>query len=95
VDYTTETIRNKLQTDNRWLLRGLLAVYARQTTTEQQTGETKDLNGIGFNGFDAPFLSDIAQKVTAKRQLSDKQIAAVRKCMLKYAGQLCRIANGN
>jgi hypothetical protein len=91
--YTVEEVREHLLTDDRWLLRGLLAIYARQTTTEKETQSTRDLNGVGFNGVDAPFLSDIAQKYTKYGSLSNKQIAAVRRCMNKYSAQLTRIAN--
>jgi hypothetical protein len=92
--YTSAEIRSHLLADDRWLLRGLLAIYSRQTIAEQRRQETVERNGIGFNAFDASFLTDIAQKLSRSGHLSDKQIAACRRSMLKYAGQLTRIANG-
>jgi hypothetical protein len=93
MNYTVNQIKAQLQTDDRWLLRGLLAIYQRQTADEQVAQATIERNNVGFNGCDAQFLTDIAQKYQKYGRLSDKQIIAVRKCMLKYARQLTRIAN--
>lgn len=93
--YSAEEIRERMLIDNRWLFRGLLAIYSRQTSAEKTAKETRERNGVGFNGCDAPFLTDIAQKYQQLGRLSDKQIAACRKSMLKYCGQLARIANGD
>jgi hypothetical protein len=91
--YTTEEIHQHLEVDDRWLIRGLLAIHARQTADEQVAQATIERNNVGFNGCDAQFLTDIAQKYQKYGRLSDKQIIAVRKCMLKYARQLTKIAN--
>lgn len=93
-------VRNKLLTDNKWLLKGLVAIYNRQTADEQRADQTRLDNGIGFNGVDSGFLSPMA-KLTLERSsrnvndiLSPRQLACVRKSMLKYSGQLVRIAEG-
>lgn len=92
--YTKEEIREKLATDNKWLFRGLLAIYARQTEDEQRTDQTNHNNSVGFNGTDAAFLSIMARRALEDKPFSEKQIACIRKAMLKYAGQLYRISQG-
>lgn len=91
--YTTEYIREKLQTDQDWLERGILAIYQRQTDEEQQVGETIEDNGIGFNGADANYFTYIAGYLQSGRHLTGDHIERSRQRMLKYSGQLERIAN--
>lgn len=93
--YTKDFIKSKLLTDDRWLIRGILAIYDRQTHDEQGRQETLENNGVGFNGADAPFLSSIAEQVRFKHRhfLTPKQNVICRKMMVKYAGQLTEIAN--
>ena len=95
-------IKHKLETDDRWLVRGLLAIYAKQTEDEKMSDATKASNDVGFNAMDANILSDIskrtinagAKSAAAKpdfnvfRFLSARQRDLVRKKMIKYAGQL-------
>ena len=93
--WTKEEIREKMATDGRWLIRGLLAIYDRQTFQEQANGYTVEDNGIGFNGVDAEILSSIALNYKTRNFISPKQLAIVQKKMPKYAKQLSRIANDN
>ena len=67
--------------------RALAFLYARQTSDEQSSKQTSHSNGMGFNGVDSQFLSDVAQRAT-KYGLSPKQTRAVAKCIVKYSGQL-------
>lgn len=89
-----EEIQYKMKTDDRWLIKGLLAIYKRQTDDEQSSGATKHDNGVGFNGVDSSFLSNAAVFYMKAGFLTPKHMAAVRKAMHKYAGQLAQIANG-
>jgi hypothetical protein len=91
--YTAETVRAKLLTDDNWLVRGLLAVFALQTEDERVAGNTTHQNGVGFNGVDAPFCTSLVEQFRTRGSLSPKQIAALRKIMPKYAGQLASLAN--
>lgn len=93
MEISVEQIRNKLATDNRWLARGILAIYARQTEEEKAIAATLSSNGIGFNGCDSFILSSFAEQLKAGRTLSTKQVVIARKKMLKYAGQLKKIAD--
>ena len=92
--YTQDFIKNKLKTDIRWLLKGVVAIYNLQTFEEQASGNTIKGNGVGFNSADAPFLTSIAEQILADKFLTEKQINAVRKAMIKYSGQLTALANG-
>jgi len=97
-DWTVEQIRAKLDESNQWLQRGLLRIYAEQTLDEQATGTTHASNGVGFNGVDAEILSSFAEQLIKRdwpigRDLSEKQIALLRKKLSKYAKQLAMFAN--
>ena len=87
----------------QWPVRAMLAIYEKQTATEQETATTKESNGIGFNGLDAEILSSFSKQVQRWEgtpeplrrfpvPLSEKQLNLARKKMAKYAGQLARIA---
>jgi len=92
---TKEFIIEKLVTDQRWLMRGIAAIYEKQTYDEQQSEATKEDNGVGFNGIDAYILSSFAKQIKAGRTLSTKQLAIAQKKMPKYARQLLSIAKEN
>lgn len=97
-------IQHNLVSD-RWAIRGLLAIYSRQTADEQSSEGTKHHNGVGFNGSDAPILSSLAKQVLRweatpvwqrpySSPLSGKQLLLLRRKLVKYSGQLARIAKG-
>lgn len=96
-DWTKAEIRTMLESDNIWLCRGLVAIFDKQTAEEQRDGRTEVDNGIGFNGVDAEILTNFALRIKNPERgfLSAKQLPIARKKMLKYAGQLCKIANGD
>ena len=78
---------------NTYLIwRMLQAMTGRQTCDEIQATETRVTNGIGFNKFDAPFLTDVAQRSIPYQNLSPRQAKIVAKKLQKYIGQLCEIA---
>lgn len=87
-------VRQMLLTNNEWLVRGLVALHNRQTEDEKRSQDTKYLNKRGFNSADARLLSSFAAQWKARNWLSDKQMTRMRGMMLKYAGQLARIARG-
>lgn len=96
MEYTIPFIKEKLATDQRWLERGVLAIYKYQTAQEQNREETIEDNGVGFNGVDGQILSSFAKWIARSNyaegsKLTMKQAAVARKKMQKYAGQLLRI----
>ena len=102
-------IREKLSTDDQWILRGLIAIYDRQTADEQTQQMTKHWNAVGFTGADGEILTSFAQRVIKRgwhafqaqklaypisHYLTPKQEAILRRRMPKYARQLNKIAKG-
>lgn len=101
-----EMVRHNLANSDRWLVRGLLAIYARQTADEKNSQHTKYDNDIGFNAVDAPLLSSFAKQVKKwentpeiarkyRSPLSPKQLYRARVKMAKYSGQLVMIAKSS
>jgi hypothetical protein len=91
--WTKDQIKYMLLNNNKWLCRGILALYDLQTALEKNRQHTNEINGVGFNQPDAPFLSEVARLLIAGKTLTQGQLNYARKKMIKYSGQLCRIAN--
>jgi len=81
-------IKNQLATNQAWAIRALVKVYTLQTLDEQCTGQTANLNGVGFSGIDSKILSSFAEQVNKGRTLSVKQMAIVFKKMPRYHKQV-------
>ena len=90
---TVEEIREKVTTNQRWLERAILAVYARQTTDEQNMEETRWANGRGFTGPDANMMSYWAKWIQSGKHLSGTHLTRAFKRIGKYAGQLKKVVN--
>lgn len=93
--WTKQEIKLNIAMNDAWVIRGMLAIYARQTASEQNAGETQEDNGIGFSGVDAFILSSFCEQYKARKFLSPKQMEMARKKMLKYSRQLAEIANSS
>lgn len=91
--WTEEEIKELVQTNDQVLYGALKKLYACQTEDEQDSKETKEHNGVGFNGIDAPFLSSVAEFLLSRGFLTDKQKMYTRKKLVKYNKQLTRLAN--
>ena len=89
-----ELVKTMLLINNEWLIRGLMAIYARQTPDEQTAEDTKYHNECGFNSADSMILTSFAKQWKSRNWLSDAQMAILKKKMPKYAGQLAKIAKG-
>ena len=94
IKWSKQAIKAKLESCNDWLIRGLMAIYNRQSPTEKEYGSTSEDNGVGFNSCDAEILTSFADQYKRLKFLSPKQIQIARKRMLKYSNQLAKIANG-
>jgi hypothetical protein len=81
-------IKNQLATNQAWAVKALVKVYTLQTMDEQITGQTSNLNGIGFNGIDSKILSSFAEQVNKGRNLSEKQMKIIYKKMPRYHKQI-------
>ena len=91
--WTTEKMKDILNRYDDQVCKAVVKIYENQTTDEQSAHETKHVNGIGFNGADAPIMSSFAEFYMKRGFLSPKQLMIARKKIMKYAGQLCVIAN--
>ena len=91
--WTTDEIKNLVQTNDVVLYGALKKLYACQTEDERNSKETKEHNGKGFNGTDAQFLSSVSEFLISKGFLTDKQKVIVRKKLVKYTKQLTKLAN--
>lgn len=86
-----EFLKYKLSSDERWALRALQRIYEGQTYEELNEENTKELNNLGFTGFDAPILTSIYKSyLEHNKRLTPKQLSLVMKMMKKYAGQIYR-----
>ena len=92
-EWTKDSIKQLLMDSDKAVMRGIVAIYNRQTDLEQSCETTHDINGVGFNGPDAPFLSSLAKQILGKGYLTERQLEIARKKMLKYSKQLTEIAN--
>jgi hypothetical protein len=81
-------IKHKLSTNSAWAIRGLLKIYSLQTFDEQLNDNTRHENGVGFSGCDANILSNFAKQINNGRDLTQKQMNIVFKCMPRYHGQI-------
>ncbi len=98
-----EEIQTNLRDNDTWVIRGVVAIYNLQTTDEQRKQETTENNGVGFNGVDGYIMSSFAEQIQTwmnnrsprkfRFPLSQKQLKIARKKIIKYAGQLTKIAN--
>lgn len=108
MNWTKDSIKAKMSQTNpegdMWVVRGMLAILQWQTAEEKANGMTVEDNGVGFNGVDAEILTSFCEQASRvlesrpndpmryTRCLSPKQMEIARKKMLKYSGQLARIA---
>lgn len=84
-------LRYKLSTDDRWALKALQRIYQGQTYEELNEESTKELNNLGFTGFDAPILTSIYKSyLEHHNRLTPRQLQTVKNMMKKYAGQIYR-----
>ncbi len=86
-------IKEKLTQYPHLIERGLVLIYQCQTEDEKQAFQSNHENGIGFNKIDAKILSSFAEQINNGRHLSKKQMEVAKRRIMKYAGQLTKIAN--
>ena len=82
-----------LNSNDRAVERGLVAIYQRQTLEEQVSSTTVKRNGIGFSGSHARLGTYYAKWILGNRRLTGQHLSKGRAMILHYAGQLLEIAN--
>jgi hypothetical protein len=85
-------IKNMLSKNDAWVYRGVVAIFKKQTEDERIVRQTKHSNNVGFTGADAEFLSAMAIIAIEGRVFTPNQMRETQKAMIKYAGQLMKIA---
>lgn len=86
------TIENSYRQENNKIsnhpdLEHLIVVYENQTGKEKSKGMAQNRNGIGFNKYDAPILTTIAEKYLECGYVSDDDFAVTSKLIRKYHAQ--------
>ena len=97
--WTKNKIRENLEKSDVWVHKAIVSIYNFQTEEEKVIEDTTEHNGVGFNGPDGHILSSFASQIIKwdkskfKSPLSPKQMTIARKRIVKYSGQLTKIAN--
>lgn len=89
---TISYFKEKLASDEKWALRGLLRIYQYQTDHEKAIEQTNEYNGVGFTGADSNILSSFAKQYSSRGFLTEKQMFILKKRIPKYAGQLYNVS---
>lgn len=92
VDGFVRLIKHKLFTDQKWLERGIVAIFEKQTHDEQRVENSIVYNKVGFSGYDAKSMSYYAKWIMSGHHLNGKHLEKAKLKMLKYANQLAKIA---
>jgi len=92
--WTEAEIKANLRKYDKWVEKAIVAIYDLQTEYEKRAHGTNRDNNVGFNKVDAGFLSDLAESYREYGGLTEAQIDAGRDAIMKYAGQLKMLANG-
>ncbi len=92
--YNEAKIKEYIEKYDKMVKNSIMELYRQQTSDEQSSETTLYRNNRGFNGVDAEFGSSLARQIQQGRDMSPKQLAAGRKMLLKYVGQLTKLANG-
>lgn len=94
--WTKDQIVEMLETNDKAVTRAVIAIYKRQTASEQAAQTTQVSNNVGFNHSDAPYLSYCAKyAMNKKTYLSGKHLEKSRNRVKKYWKQLLDIANNS
>jgi hypothetical protein len=91
--WTVDKMKEILNKYDDQVCKAIVKLYEKQTYDEQVCQDTHEQNGVGFNGLDAPILSSFAEFYKKTGFLTPKQLIIARKKIMKYANQLCKIAN--
>jgi hypothetical protein len=91
--WTKEEIKENLLKSDEWVVKALVRLHGLQTADERATRTASQTNGVGFNKFDADFMSSLAESYQQWERLTPRQMHFARKKIVKYAGQLAKLAN--
>lgn len=84
-----QKIKELLKISDGHIISALIHLYNFQTIDEK-ISRTKHDNRVGFNDKDSTFLTNMVNFYTSRGYLTPNQIGVIRRCILKYVGQLER-----
>lgn len=93
--HTKDSILALIDSNDKAVGRAVVAIYRRQTQEERNAEATLKHNNVGFNSYDARYLSYVATYYMRHQQLTGKHLAKARSKVRKYWKQLLEIANDN
>lgn len=88
-----EKVKVLLLTNDKAVLRAIIAIYNRQTEDEKTQDSTKHENYIGFCANDAPIMSLYAKQIQQYGGLTKEQLVIARKRISRYTRQLADLAD--
>ena len=91
--WTKEIIKHQIETNQKWLERAIVAIYKKQTISEQKIEHSIEYNNKGFSGPDSKRLSYYAKWILSGKHLTGEHLITAKAKMLKYSKQLEKIAN--
>ena len=93
--WTKEEIAIQISTSDAWLYRGLIALYERELENRKNPVQKREKDkGFNFNSDTSyTFLMSVCRYLKSKHCLTVKQKKYARMAIVKYCGQLARIAN--
>lgn len=80
-------MKTKIASDLRYTVSALLHIHSFQNYEEQAHGDTIDVNGIGFNKFDAQRCTYLAEKILRDRKIADTELVYMQRTVPKYHKQ--------
>lgn len=93
--WTENSIKKLLDENEKAVIRALHSIWEYQTDSEQIIGDAIEQNGIGFNKPDSFTAKKLIQKLEKGIKLTEWEHLHLKRMMIKYVGQLTRIANLN
>lgn len=91
--WNEDQIKYLILTNESVLYSCLRNLYDCQTEEEKSVGNTQEENGVGFNAYDAPFLSAMIKDLDKYGHLTYKQREKTKYILQKYSKQLVKMAN--
>jgi len=88
VVWTEEMIKELIANDNLAAAKAMMRIYRAQTAEEKAGHTACKTNGIGFNKFDAAFMTPIAKAYEQYGNLYQSSFDTCRKIMPKYSAQI-------
>jgi len=92
-EWSEDEVMSLMETNDKVLYGALKHLYSCQTDSEKQTASTREHNNVGFNAYDADFLTSVCKQLLQRGFLTPKQKEIARKKLKKYRKQLTKLAN--